>query len=163
MVEMLDLKHEYKNVLANLGEVPRTKDRVEHLFKLIKSKKLAWWQADEPDIHEVLGIERNKRRRMKLIMAKLEGRMKKHVNRKVAKAAISVKVDKRAASLTKVDGDKLLWVNPLAKYAKFKKYQHLDRPKHIATTYEQAEALENERTLAELQAIVIGSLKRRAT
>ena len=72
-----DIESKYREELAYLR-----KERAEQLYKIIKKKKLAWCQLDEPQIHEVLGIERNKRRRMKLIMAKLEARISKEKRRK---------------------------------------------------------------------------------
>lgn len=72
-----DIEQEYKEELAYLR-----KERAVRLYKTIQENKLAWCQLDEPDIHEVLGIEHSKRRRMKLIMAKLESRMNKAKRRK---------------------------------------------------------------------------------
>ena len=67
-----DIETKYKEELEYLR-----RERAQRLYKKVKQNKLAWCQLDEPEIHEVLGIERDKRRRMKLIMAKLEARMSK--------------------------------------------------------------------------------------
>ena len=53
----LDKKEGYRNVLDLLGET-RAKVRAERLLSLIEAKKIAWYNVDEPDLHEVMGIER---------------------------------------------------------------------------------------------------------
>lgn len=82
LVDLIDLEYEYKNVLTNLGTNTKAKARAERLLKLINSKKLAWYKIDEPLLHDVLGIERCQRRRMKLIMAKLQSRLEKRTSTK---------------------------------------------------------------------------------
>lgn len=80
--ELLDLTGEYRNILQMLGNT-RAKDRAERLNKLISSNKLEWWKQEEREIHEVLGIDMAKRRRIKLIMAKLEARINKKKDLKI--------------------------------------------------------------------------------
>ena len=65
-------------------------------------------------------------------------------------------------SLTKKPPALKVSTNPLAKYDRYKKYLYLDRPKHIDETYQQAQKLESEKTLAELQEAVIKNLRRKA-
>lgn len=50
----------------------------------------------------------------------------------------------------------------MAKYQKFKKYLKLARPKDILDTLNAAERLDSEKTLEQLQEIVLESLKRKA-
>jgi hypothetical protein len=50
----------------------------------------------------------------------------------------------------------------MAKYQKFKKYVNLTRPKRIIDTLNAAEKFESEKTLEQLQEIVLESLKRKA-
>lgn len=183
--ELLDLAGEYRNILHLLGNT-RAKDRAERINKLIRQNKIEWWKQEEREIHEVLGIDIAKRRRIKLIMAKLEARINKKKDLKIKKKAIDLKTlkttkkvsfsskltgtltnnkaattsDNNKKTLEEIQAEKVAAFK--AKYRKFKKYQHLARPKQIEETYGAAEELQNEKTLDELQDIIISNLKKQA-
>ena len=82
--ELLDLAGVYGDHLLLFGNT-RARERAERYNKLIVQKKLDWWQQQERNIHDALGIDRAKRRRIKLIMAKLEHRLSKSDRRAMLK------------------------------------------------------------------------------
>ena len=157
ILKLIDLeqKEGYKNVLDSLGET-KARVRAEHLLRLIEAKKIAWYKVDEPVLHEVMGIERAQHRRMKLIMAKLESR---RVSNKNMEPAVK---DKKVSFLERTAARVSTEVLTASKLERYRKYYNLSRPEEIKKTYEEADTLATEKTLAELQQIVIERLKCKA-
>lgn len=156
----LDLeKDEYRDIFSNFGETS-TKARAEHLLKLIEQRKIAWYTVDEQPFHEIMGIERAQHRRMKLIMAKLDHRIEKEQLAQQRKLAKQQAKKVRFIDKDEYVGEQIKIIQKLAKFKK--KYSAYARPEQLQQTYEEAEKLEKEKSLNELQKVVIQKLKRKA-
>ena len=93
---------------------------------------------------------------MKLIMAKLESR---RVSNKNMEPAVK---DKKVSFLERTAARESTEVLTASKLERYRKNYNLSRPEEIKKTYEEADTLVTEKTLAELQQIVIERLKCKA-